>query len=44
MRENTAFVPALVHINSTRAPVKILFSFYFLSLDPQVYFELNVLQ
>lgn len=44
MGENIAFVPALVPINSTRAPVKIFFTFSVLSLDTQVYFELKVLQ
>lgn len=44
MGENTAFVPVLVPINSTRAPVKILFSSSVLSLDTQVYFELKVLE
>lgn len=41
MGENIEFVPALVHIISSRAPIKI-FSFPVLSLD--THFELKVLQ
>lgn len=44
MVENIALDLALVHINSTRGPVKFFFSFPVVSLDTEVYFDLKVLQ
>lgn len=45
MRENTTFVPFLIHTNSNRVPVKMLnFHFFFFFPDTQAYFELKVLQ